>query len=99
MWRLAIACLLFVVNIYLRTRERYDNEAQYREAIVSNADVAFSFNVTRDRMEAILSSNSVLDKVMAGFLPGVRIVRRRHPKWADEGPSREDRQAILEKWI
>lgn len=95
---LAIACLLFVVNIYLRTRERYDNEAQYREAIVSNADVAFSFNVTRDRMEAILCSNSVLDKVMAGFpSPASASFDAVIRKWADECLVAEDRQAILEK--
>ena len=95
---LAIACLLFVVNIYLRTRERYDNEAQYREAIVSNADVAFSFNVTRDRMEAILCSNSVLDKVMAGFpSPASASFDAVIRKWADECLVAEDRQAVLEK--
>lgn len=95
---LAIACLLFVVNIYLRTRERYDNEAQYREAIVSNADVAFSFNVTHDRMESILCSNSVLDKVMSGFPSSASasfndVIR----KWLDECLVAEDRQAVLEK--
>ena len=95
---IAIACLLFVVNIYLRTRERYDNEAQYREAIVSNADVAFSFNVTRDGIESILCSNSVLEKVLSGF-PSLAsasfsdIIR----KWADECLVAEDRQSVLEK--
>ncbi len=95
---IAIACLLFVVNIYLRTRERYNNEAQYRQAIVSNADVAFSFNVTSDSMDSILCSNRALDGVLAQF-PSLASVSFSDfiRKWADECLVAEDRQSFLEK--
>ncbi len=94
---ISLACLLFVVGIYLRTRERYDNEAQYKQAIVSNADIAFSFNVSRDRLESVLCSNRMLDRVLGHVssdpVPFSALIRH----WAEACIAVEDRQAVLEK--
>lgn len=93
----SLICLLFVVSIYLRTRERYDNEAQYKQAIVSNADIAFSFDVSRDRIESILCSNGMLNAALSHFSSSPVPFNAFIQRWVEESVVPEDRQLVLEK--
>ncbi len=93
-----VACFLFVIIIYTRTREEYDKELQYKQAIISNACMAFSFNISRDKIETVFCSLSTLDTVLAAF-PSVQAAPYREVirNWATENIVPEDRQTVLEK--
>lgn len=81
----------------MRTRERYDNEAQYKQAIVSNADIAFSFDVSRDRIESILCSNGMLNAALSHFSSSPVPFNAFIQRWVEESVVPEDRQLVLEK--
>ena len=86
------ACLLFIVNVYLRTNEKYTNEAQYRQAIVSEAYLALSFNITRNRLEAVLCSQS---PGFSASAQGLSSLDGFAESWARERVLPEDREAFL----